>query len=152
MEHLIFYISLQLDFVHTCYCFYLEKSSICFPISASFSSWVCSLLPSCALKILTVSLQTWEEGLKHEIGWLRVQDLVDCLGKDPATKSDEFLGKFQTAFDPPLIFGKSYCKFFMMDMVAFMLGGIGHKVSVNINTVVETSQELRMLSRSLSVY
>ena len=23
------------------------------------------------------------------------------LGKDPATKSDEFLEKFQTAFDPP---------------------------------------------------
>ena len=33
------------------------------------------------------------------------------LGKDPATKSDEFLEKFQTAFDPPLIFGKLYCNF-----------------------------------------
>ena len=37
------------------------------------------------------------------------------LGKDPVTKSDEFLEKFQTAFDPPpfpLIFGKVCCKFF----------------------------------------
>ena len=47
------------------------------------------------------------------------------LGKDPATKSDEFLEKLQTAFDPPLIFGKLYCNFFTMDMVAFMQGGIG---------------------------
>ena len=28
------------------------------------------------------------------------------------SKTDEFSEKFQTAFDPPLIFGKSYCKFF----------------------------------------
>ena len=42
------------------------------------------------------------------------------LGKDAATKSDEFLEKLQTAFDPPpLIFGKLYCKFLIMDMVAF---------------------------------
>ena len=35
------------------------------------------------------------------------------LGKDPATKSDEFLEKFQTPFSPPppLIFGKLYCNF-----------------------------------------
>ena len=33
------------------------------------------------------------------------------FGKDPATESGEFLEKFQTAFDPPLIFGKLYCKF-----------------------------------------
>ena len=34
--------------------------------------------------------------------------------KDPATKSDEILEKFQTVFDrplPPLIFGKLYCNF-----------------------------------------
>ena len=49
-----------------------------------------------------------------------------------------FFEKFQTAFDPrPLIFGKLYCKFFIMNMVAFMQGGIGHIVSVNINTIVE---------------
>ena len=36
------------------------------------------------------------------------------LGKDPATKSDEFLEKFQMAFDPlPLIFGQLYCKSFL---------------------------------------
>ena len=38
------------------------------------------------------------------------------FGKSGVTKSDEFLEKFQTAFDPPLIFGKLCCKFFIMDM------------------------------------
>ena len=33
----------------------------------------------------------------------------------------------------PLIFGKLYCNFFVMDMVAFMQGGIGQIVSVNIS-------------------
>ena len=56
------------------------------------------------------------------------------LEKDPATKSDDFLEKFQTAFDPPpLIFRKLDCKFFIMDMVAFMQGGIGQIVSFNIS-------------------
>ena len=41
-------------------------------------------------------------------------------GKDPTTKLDEFLEKFQMAFDPPLIFGKLCCNFFIMDMVAYM--------------------------------
>ena len=31
-----------------------------------------------------------------------------------ATKLDEFSEKFQTALDPPLIFGKLCCKFFMI--------------------------------------
>ena len=54
--------------------------------------------------------------------------------KGGATKSADFLEKFQTAFDPlPLIFGKLYCKFFIMDMVIFMQRGIGQIVSVNIN-------------------
>ena len=45
-------------------------------------------------------------------GWLR-------LGTGHATKSDEFSEKFRTAFDPPpLIFGKSCCKLFIIDMVA----------------------------------
>ena len=50
----------------------------------------------------------------------------NCLtGKGGNTKSDEFLEKFQTAFDlPPLIFGKSYCNFFVMDMVVYMQGGM----------------------------
>ena len=56
-----------------------------------------------------------ETSIKHV--WL-------CLGKDPATKSDEFLGKFQTAVDLPLIFGKLCCNFFIMDMVAYMQGGM----------------------------
>ena len=53
---------------------------------------------------------------------------TDASGKDPANKSDEFLEKFQTAFEPPpLIFGKLYClycKFFIMDMVAYMQEGM----------------------------
>ena len=46
------------------------------------------------------------------------------LGKDPATKSDEFLEKLQTAFDPPPHFWKIMLQFFIMDRVAYMLGGI----------------------------
>ena len=46
---------------------------------------------------------------------------LDALGNGGATKLDEFSEKFQTAFDPlPLIFGKLYCKFFIMDMIANM--------------------------------
>ena len=49
---------------------------------------------------------------------------LNCLGKGPATKSDEFLEKCQTDFDlpPPLIFGEFYCNFFMTYMVAYMRG------------------------------
>ena len=50
---------------------------------------------------------------------------LDALGNGGATKLDEFSEKFQTAFDPPpLIFGKLYCKFFIMDMVAYLQGGM----------------------------
>ena len=67
---------------------------------------------------------------------IAIAPVFSAFGKDPATKSDEFLEKFQTAFDPPpLIFGKLCCKFFIMDMVAFMQGGIGQIVSVNINNI-----------------
>ena len=46
------------------------------------------------------------------------------FGKDPPTKSDEFLEKFQMAFDPPPhIVGKLYDTFHLMDMVAYMQGG-----------------------------
>ena len=55
------------------------------------------------------------------------------LGKGPATKSDEFLDKFQTAFDPLSYLENYIANFFIMDMVAFMQGGIGQIVSVNIN-------------------
>ena len=56
------------------------------------------------------------------------------LGKDPATKADEFLEKFQMAFDPPPSFLENYiANLFIMDMVAFMQGGIGQTVSVNIS-------------------
>ena len=60
---------------------------------------------------------------------------IHPLGKDPATKLDEFLEKFQTAFEPPLPphFWKTILQIFYMDMVAFMQGGIGQIVSVNIN-------------------
>ena len=50
---------------------------------------------------------------------------------------DDFLEKFRTAFDPPPHFWKILLQFFIMDMAAFMQGGIGQIVSVNINTIVE---------------
>ena len=43
----------------------------------------------------------------------RKQDGAFQLRKDPATKSDELLEKFQMAFDPALIFGKLCCNFFL---------------------------------------
>ena len=58
--------------------------------------------PSTLYLIFDSSTRTWST---DRIG-------TKCLGKGPATKSDEFSEKFQTAFDPsPLIFGKLYCKF-----------------------------------------
>ena len=45
-------------------------------------------------------------------------------GKGPATKSDKFSEKFHTAFNPPLIFGKLFCNFFMTDMSAYMREGM----------------------------
>ena len=52
--------------------------------------------------------------------------LSSNLGKGGATNSDEFLEKFQTAFDPPPPhFWKIILQFFIMDMVAFMQGCIG---------------------------
>ena len=36
------------------------------------------------------------------------------LGKGPATKSDEFLEKFQTAFDPPPHFWKNMLQIFFI--------------------------------------
>ena len=52
--------------------------------------------------------------IKHQI-----QASVDVglhlnLGKDPATKSDEFLENFQTAFDPPS-FSENYIAIFFYD-------------------------------------
>ena len=52
------------------------------------------------------------------------------LGKDPVTKSDEFLEKFQKAFDPLPSFLEIYVAIFIMDMVAFRQEGIGQIVSV----------------------
>ena len=47
------------------------------------------------------------------------------LGTGHATKSDEFSEKFQTAFDPHPSFLETYvANFFMIDMVAFMQGGM----------------------------
>ena len=37
------------------------------------------------------------------------------LGKGPATKLDEFSGKFQTASTSPLIFGQLYWEFSILD-------------------------------------
>jgi len=35
----------------------------------------------------------------------------NALGTGKVNRSDEFSEKFQTAFDPPLIFGKLHCAF-----------------------------------------
>ena len=59
-------------------------------------------------------------------------------GRIPLPNWMNFLKNSKRHLTPrPLIFGKLYCKFFIMNMVAFMQGGIGHIVSVNINTIVE---------------
>ena len=63
-------------------------------------------------------------GFLSDIIRIFVQFYRRNLGKDPANKLDEFLEKFQTAFDPSLIFGKLCCKCFIMDMVAYMQGGM----------------------------
>ena len=41
--------------------------------------------------------------------------LGELLGKDPATKLDEFLEKFQTAFDPHPSFLENYVAIFFYD-------------------------------------
>ena len=45
------------------------------------------------------------------VAWLYSEDGGYSLGKDGVPKIDLFSEKFQTAFDPPLIFGKSCCAF-----------------------------------------
>ena len=45
------------------------------------------------------------------------------LGKGSYAKLDEFSEKFQTAFDPPP-FWKFMLQIFMIDMVAYMRGGM----------------------------
>ena len=50
---------------------------------------------------------------------------VALSGKGGATKSDEFSGKFQTAFDPPPSFSENYVAIvFMTDMVAYICEGV----------------------------
>ena len=48
--------------------------------------------------------------LGHKVNGTSLQQRT--LGKDPATKSDEFLEKFQTAFDPPPHFWKIVLQIF----------------------------------------
>ena len=56
------------------------------------------------------------------------------LGKGPATKSDEFSEKNPNGLRPPPLILENYVAiFFIMDIVAFMQGGIGQIVSVNIS-------------------
>ena len=40
------------------------------------------------------------------------KELVESSGKGPATESNEFLEKFQTAFNPPPSFSQNYVAFF----------------------------------------
>ena len=77
------------------------------------------LQPLSVVTIFLPLLQPLWEGSRYQIGWI-------------------FLKNSKRHLTPrPLIFGKLYCNFFIMNMVAFMQGGIGHIVSVNINTIVE---------------
>ena len=96
--------------------------------------------PLLLMSLLLLGMTSTFNALEDEVSVRLKQGMVSCnnleiLGRDPATKLDDFLEKFQTAFDPPppLIFGKLYCKLFIMDMVAFMQGGIGQIVSVKIS-------------------
>ena len=43
----------------------------------------------------------------------QIKVLLKSLGKGPATKSDELLEKFQTAFDPPASFLENYISIFL---------------------------------------
>ena len=52
-----------------------------------------------------------------------ILNLMLSEGKGGATKSDEFSEQFQTVFDPPH-FRKILLQFFIMDMVAYMQGGM----------------------------
>ena len=56
------------------------------------------------------------EGRNIQFSWVsfsrRIIRELYFLGKPCITKMDKFSEKFRTAFDPPLLFGKSYCNFF----------------------------------------
>ena len=54
-------------------------------------------------------------------------------GRNPAAKSDEFLENYKRLLTPPPHFWKIMLHFFLMDMVAFMQGGIGQIVAVNMS-------------------
>ena len=49
---------------------------------------------------------------------------IYLIEKGPATKSDAFLEKFQTALNPPPHFRKIMLQIFMTDMVVYMRGGM----------------------------
>ena len=49
---------------------------------------------------------------------------IKDLGKDGATKADEFSETIQTAFDPPPSFSENFvANFFIMDIVEYIQGG-----------------------------
>ena len=62
-------------------------------------------------RVADLALLRLGEG-EEEVVFTSVQHAsVTGLGRDGHTKTDDFLEKFQTAFDPPFIFGKSCCGF-----------------------------------------
>ena len=63
----------------------------------------------------------------HMMGFGSLHHLhyLHCLGKGLATKLDDFLEKFQTAFDSPPSFLENHIAIFIMGMVVFMQGGMG---------------------------
>ena len=60
-----------------------------------------------------------------------------CKGRIPLPNRMNFWKNSKRPLTPPPHFWKIILDFFIMEMVAFLHGGIGQIVSVNINTIVE---------------
>ena len=87
----------------------------------------------------------WERIRECQANWLGVVDEKTPLFFNHRTKATASKGRValpnrmnvwtnsKRPSTPPLIFRKLYCKFCIMDMVAFMQGGIGQIVPVSIS-------------------
>ena len=70
------------------------------------------LSPNFCIQVFIGKISWWDISVSDTSDESDTSDIShSSLGMDPATKSDEFSEKFQTAFDPPLIFRKLYCNF-----------------------------------------
>ena len=66
------------------------------------------MVPKCSWPELPLCTDATEVSDKFHLWQWHIMYL---LGKPLPTKMDEFSEKFQTAINPPLIFGKFYCGF-----------------------------------------